>query len=419
MPEKQDLEVFFEDMLVLSSFCYDFNSLRSIVRQHDGKKVKTGGYFSSAAEVKFDRPELILTKSGTQERDVNQQLKYDITPAAVLEFIRSNRKLFQDSDGDGSLEFDPTQKEKHEPFSMETVLQDQGQDNLKIVDYDDRFSTGAGGIVYGVMVNLTKKWVTIVFRGTVGAADIATDRDFTLNTEAMFATEEHKFVKGGNPATHNGFTSYLFSHRQRDAGGDRPYVDRILACLDDEFGNNPDIKGKDFKLFVTGHSLGGGMANMFAFRVAQLKAMGHEHVKHLPKMVKAMTFASPVVGNEDYNKEFQYLEKHGFLRHIRIANEGDVVPTNNIYLPYRLAIAGDTSLYVQNGVNFFFNVDKEADIVYGNTKSMWSQMGLTTSLGYHGLSEYFRRYKLPCNANVYDDTIEEMYKKATKDFTIF
>uniref|UniRef100_A0A7S4EFW8 Fungal lipase-type domain-containing protein n=1 Tax=Pseudo-nitzschia australis TaxID=44445 RepID=A0A7S4EFW8_9STRA len=418
MPEKQDLEVFFEDMLVLSSFCYDFNSLRGIVKEHDGKMVKTGGYFSRAAEVKFERPELILTSGGDQDKHVNRQLKYDITPAAVLEFIRSNRKLFQDSDGDGSLEFDPSQTEKPEPYFFETVMEDQCKDNLKIIDYDDKFSTGAGGLVYGVMVNLTKKWVTVVFRGTVGIADINTDRDFTLNSDAMFPNEEHKFVEGGNPATHNGFTSYLFSHREKDVV-DRPYTARILACLDKEFGSNPEIKGKDFKLFVTGHSLGGGMANLFAFRVAQLKAMGHEHVKHFPKMVKAMTFASPVVGNEDYNKEFQYLEKNGFLRHIRIANEGDVVPTNNIYFPYSMAIAGDTSLYIQNGVNFFFNVDKKADISYGNTKGMWSQFGITTSLGYHGLNEYHRRYKLPCNADLYDDTIEEMYKKATNNFSDF
>jgi len=71
---------------------------------------------------------------------------------------------------------------------------------------------------------------------------------------------------------------------------------------------------------------------LFAFKAAQLKATDNESVKFLPKKVTALTFAAPVVGNYDYNKEFQALKKMGILRHIRVSNEGDPIPTNNVSL---------------------------------------------------------------------------------------
>lgn len=414
-PAKQELEVFIHDMLDMSAFCYDFHAIRTIVRANNGRTIKSGWFYSTSREVNFNRPELILTSTGTQAKDQNQQLKYDITPAAVLEFIKINRTLFEDDDKDGSLEFDESGTEKTTPFMLEAVLEDQGKDNLKIVDYDDRFSTKKGGLVYGVFVNLTQKSVTVVFRGTVGLSDVFTDKDFTLDHKSFFESEDHISVPDGKPATHNGFTSYLMASRQTDSCS-RTYVERVLACVNAEFGENPDVAGKDFKLFVTGHSLGGGLANLFSFRVAQLKSMDHESVKNLPKMVKGVTFASPCVGNGDYNKEFEALERKGFLRHIRVANDGDVVPTNCIGWPYRMAISGDTSEYLQNGVNLQFYNDKKVEIAHGKTSGFKSQWGITTSLGNHGLGEYRKRVHLPVNKDAYNHTIEAIYKEATNDF---
>lgn len=419
MPAKQELDVFIHDMLAMSAFCYHFHSIRTIVRSKDNTTVKTGFLgFGKPREIKFFRPELIITRNAGIDRDPNQQLLHDITPAAIQEFIENNRSLFQDDDMDGSLEFDPSDTKKDEPFLVEGALKEQMEDNLKIIDYDDRFSTDKGGLVYMIVTNLTQKTITVCFRGTIGTTDMHTDRDFRLNTEAFFGSEDDFSVpksESHNPATHNGFTTYLTSNRETDSI-ERPYAQRILACLNAEFGNNKDIKGKGFKLFVTGHSLGGGLANLFAFRAAQLKARGDKAVEHLPDMIKALTFAAPCVGNEGYEAEFQALEKKGFLRHIRVANEEDVVPTNCISLPFSLAIKGDTSLYRQNGVNLQFHPDKTCDIVYGNTKSMLSQFSPTRSLNTHYLTEYRVRVGKPENESVYNQTIEDIYKEATNNF---
>ncbi len=354
---------------------------------------------------------------GSQERDDNKQLKYTITLPAILRFLENNRRWFKDPDGDGELEFDD--REKSEPFILEEQLKEQMVDNIKIIDYDDRFGTNRGGLVYGVVINLTQKWITVVFRGTIGLSDVNTDRDFRLDHESFFGHEGDITVDGGKPATHRGFTDYLVSNREVDSI-ERPYIDRILACVNGEFEtlekNHNNVKREDFKLFVTGHSMGGGLANLFAFRTAQLLAKNDTSVAALPKRVKAMTFASPCVGNFDYNAEFQELERNGFLRHVRIANEGDVVPTNAIYPPFSIAIKGNTKVYTQNGVNLFLKSEEKLVDKYRNTKNMWSQTDLFNALGNHALTEHSARLKEPANQAVFEQTLEELYQIAG-DFT--
>ena len=262
--------------------------------------------------------------------------------------------------------------------------------------------------MYGLIVNVTHKWVCVCFRGTIGTTDIGTDRNFVLNHEpyGKCTTEDSK------PGTHSGFTDYLFKERDCDSV-ERPTIDRIIASVDDAFEKNPIITS-DYKLYTTGHSLGGGLANLFAFHVAHKKEMKDEAVKHFPKKITAMTFAAPVIGNICFNKEYQSLEKKGFLRHVRISNEGDVVPTSNIPFPISLAIKGDSSNFTQNGVNLFLLPEGKMVTSYRNTKTSYSQMQLNVknTLNNHLFPEYVKRVNLHENKEVYKLTVEELYKEA-------
>jgi len=412
--QEDTVDVVIHDLLKISNFVYAFREVRAIVKENEGKtkKKKTGWFSSEEYKVAFDTPALILTQDGAQEKDKNQLFKYDITPDAIKLFMEKNRKWFYEPEGGGDWEFDEKVTEKTGPFVLEKAVEEATRDNLKIVDYDDEFTTNKGGLCYGVVVNLTRKWITVAFRGTVGLTDINTDRDFNLDYKSFFEGQE--IMSGGKPGTHAGFTRYLVDPKMGDDDG-RQCVERILACVNEEFKSNPDVVGKDFKLYVTGHSLGGGMGNLFAFRAAQLKAADHESVKHLPDKITALTFAAPVAGNYDYNKEFQALEKKGILRHIRVANKGDVVPTNEIFFPASLAIKGNTKLYTQNGVNLFLLPDEELIVDYRNTKSCKSQFGLKV-LPNHMLTEYRRRVGLEVNKKFYQQTVEELYATAG-DFT--
>mmetsp|Transcript_9790 Transcript_9790/g.22314 ORF Transcript_9790/g.22314 Transcript_9790/m.22314 type:complete len:269 (+) Transcript_9790:2-808(+) len=267
--------------------------------------------------------------------------------------------------------------------------------------------------------------MTVVFRGTFGATDVLTDRKFGFDYDSFFPAGS-TLVKNGKPATHNGFTSYLVSRRSKRGRKNRPYMERITACLNDEFENNVDVVGKDFKLYITGHSLGASLANLFAFNTARAKYNDDESVKHLPAVVNAVTFASPVAGNDDYNKEFQFLEKDGVLRHIRVSNYGDVIPTNEITLPYRLALqnGSGTGDYTQNGVNMYLQSDGDLELLYRNTRGMAEMPSffnpkktVDTWLKCHSVDEYKRRVGLPCNQKYYEKTIDEIYDEHAGTFS--
>jgi hypothetical protein len=89
-----------------------------------------------------------------------------------------------------------------------------------------------------------------------------------------------------------------------------------------------------YKVFVTGHSLGGAIASLVAFQMAK------SDDPQIPKPVWCITFASPRVGNAFLARSFDHLEKEGQLCHLRVYNEDDIVaalpPRGIITLPAML-----------------------------------------------------------------------------------
>ena len=117
-------------------------------------------------------------------------------------------------------------------------------------------------------------------------------------------------------------TAYLFGNTNNDEGKSKFY--QILATLKELYAYKDEEAGRDYSdydLYVTGHSLGGALAQLLAFTLA-----GSKDSDFLPKPVTAISYASPQVGKSGYLRAFEKLEKDGKLRHIRVSNEGDVVP---------------------------------------------------------------------------------------------
>lgn len=77
---------------------------------------------------------------------------------------------------------------------------------------------------------------------------------------------------------------------------------------------------KDYSLFVTGHSLGGSLATLFGYFLAQEDDLTEN------TQVTLYTFAAPPVGDRDFDKVFTRLENDGKLRHARIYNRDDPIP---------------------------------------------------------------------------------------------
>lgn len=122
---------------------------------------------------------------------------------------------------------------------------------------------------------------------------------------------------------HQGFYDYLL--RPRSKGG-RNKFEEIIAHVKSLFLEVPE-RQKEYKLYVTGHSLGGALTTLFSLYAA---ASLEEPSNVIPKPVCCFSVASPRVGDYAFQHAFSRLEELGLVRHLRIANDRDpvtVMPT--------------------------------------------------------------------------------------------
>ena len=146
---------------------------------------------------------------------------------------------------------------------------------------------------------------------------------------------------GNNAQTHEGFTGYLFGKHPREKK--RIYLKRIIASVNEAMEEYPE-----YKVYITGyvrhrslslstciyillycislhtytvpnpyyvsHSLGGGVASLFAFHLAHMKKQNQNVCKNFVKRITAVTWAAPIVGNAEFAKMYNTLEEEGYLR---------------------------------------------------------------------------------------------------------
>ena len=174
---------------------------------------------------------------------------------------------------------------------------------------------------------------------------------------------------------------YLFG-KTRDSQG-RSKFTQIVDILKQVFSYKDDAKGYDYSgydLFITGHSLGGGLAQLLAFVLAGSK----ESKDFVPTPVKAISFASPCVGDKHFYKKYLEFEKEGKLRHLRVSNEGDVVAC--------VPSVG----YRQTGLNLHGVPGRMIQVKYrNNKKSSLLQFGLSF-VSKHSLNSYSERLFIEC-----------------------
>jgi len=171
--------------------------------------------------------------------------------------------------------------------------------------------------VYGVVRDRKHKRIIVTFRGSQ-PPDFST-RDWRTNLNARLAKlKTPRLIKDKMEGklrkevmVHKGFHDYLFSNTLLK--GEQRY-DKIIDDI------KPLVE-EGYKVYVTGHSLGGALATMFSFKLA-----GEKRLPWLPKPVTCISYAAPLGGTSDYRTAFEELEKEGLLRHLRINNEEDLVP---------------------------------------------------------------------------------------------
>lgn len=123
-----------------------------------------------------------------------------------------------------------------------------------------------------------------------------------------------------NMMIHELFHGILFRPSSRGTTGPKgekltEYHDVLLRML-------PILKRHSgYRLYVTGHSLGGALATIFSVVAsAELDSI-------IPKPVTCVSFGSPFLGDQSFQDCHRMLEAEGKLRNLRITNHQDLVPT--------------------------------------------------------------------------------------------
>ena len=174
-------------------------------------------------------------------------------------------------------------------------------------------------LVYVVGINPNEKRITVAFRGSTTKNDFLTDAKMDMVSvpdPEIFATKPNEKSKGDKVESdiciHQGFYEYLFGSGK---DGQSKY-EEIMTHVQKLFETKPEYKD-EYKLYVTGHSLGGALATLFGFYASASSIV--------PGPVTVVSVASPRVGNLQFAACFTEYESQGKLRHLRIANHRDPV----------------------------------------------------------------------------------------------
>ena len=304
---------------VASNLVYSFANLREIVKDNDSNfnssNVKEG-------MVEFDKSSLIITQGADDENRLfkNTYLKYPITAAAVQSFLENNRKLGFLGYDDGIVFKPGSRKSRNQPVTEEFPIEQKlkvlmEKFDAEIVEFDDQFASSE--CLYGVVVNRTEKRITLVFRGSVtGGKDWSTN--FKATTRRV---PEIQDFAGEKPKIHNGYagkfgdfcipnlsfnfftillsSEYIFGPTPSSPSRFEEIV-KVIKEIYEFKDPKSGIDYSDYEFYVTGHSLGGGLAQLTAFALA-----GSEKSTFLPSPITAISFASPTAGDGEYNKAFQ------------------------------------------------------------------------------------------------------------------
>lgn len=397
-PEK--LEDLLVSTLVGSHLIYCLAEVRGIVRHH-------------SENVEFEKSKAITAQFDNEEERVfqNRNLESPISFQDIIDFVAQNRQYLsikreelvldkiQPKDRldrllcilrvlQGELVFDPTESKPQEEVDkiseILTVLKLlNAKSDTIITEFDDKFSNEE--LVYGLTVNRTNKRITICFRGSCGGKDWATNLNY------KYTSPDHLEEACGQINIHGGFASYLFDEN-RD--GVSKY-DGILQILKDTYREYP---GYDF--YVTGHSLGGALAVLLSMSLAAT-----QEIPDMPLPIKTITYACPPVGDKSYAAAFEALEKEGKLRHIRVTNDGDVIPLTPFPIQPR---------YTQTGINLHFrDKNEEMEVTRDpDARNAFQQLkfpNLLSSVDAHGLKAFDENLFIKANKDQMNKGFEEFY----------
>lgn len=192
----------------------------------------------------------------------------------------------------------------------------QGSHLLVFHDQADKGYREQTEMVYGLGVDDVTKRVTVVFRGSRTPSDWAQNKKF-FGVEIANPVKKFKEFSSDKSVpdkvfVHEGFHEYL----HREDGTPKGIFEALLPILESKPG---------YFLNITGHSLGGGLASLFAVEAASRD--------DIPKPVFCVTHAQPLVGDARLSHSVAKLAENKLLYLLRTRNSEDGVPAVPAFSP--------------------------------------------------------------------------------------
>lgn len=253
------------------------------------------------AQKEFQELTHALFEEGGENMQVMSSLGGNVHPGEMLNVLRSAIE----TRNDGQLQF------LSRIFKEGSVSQLLAESHSRLVWMNDWYPLK--DLTYAIAVDTRLKRVLVVFRGAITAQDWRTVMHYSMETIPNPVQEDFEGKKD-KIRVFSGFYEYLF--RQRKDTGTTKYSE--IASLAHKYGL--EKIGDDYKLFVTGHSLGGALTNFFCF----FASTEERFTRNGP--VQAIAFAGPYCGGHSFADSFRYQERKKKLQFIRVANDSDMVP---------------------------------------------------------------------------------------------
>jgi len=349
----------------------------------------------------------------------------------MIEMIKANKEALMASGSYDDLEsrlrtLARLHGEQEKKGILDTVLGKNGGKEAQLVEFVDVDSQRC--LVHGITINSELKRVTVTFRGSVTKNDfIADSKVVQIKVENPVHVLNEKCAETIN--IHAGFYGYLF---RKDKKSNKTRIEEILDSVKDHLRQNPG-----FKLYCTGHSLGGALCTLFSFYAAS----DEDIIRLVTGPIRVYSIASPYVGNVKFLLAFQALERLKRLQHLRIANAEDVVthmpfvaPKVGMLSPILALTTGAVNLYKHSGIKLHLNSTtpsyklyyiqdqstddqyaKEIAAIFEDGKNLLKSLKLAifnkdaaTVVKYHSCEEYEVRLQV-CKEYFESKTLNDLY----------